>query len=235
MPNTICKPFVKARLPMQFKGQKAVIGCKWMRLGRTCCRALCYCVPAWLTDFRRQKHAMSCDRKFWCHAHAKAKASAGHAHTTKALAVPPALAAMGYEPANGGWQLRPGKSSFGSCAHCPPTNVLTFWTQQTPGISTRNRPRRAANWCISTPVAKRDSWLGVAFRVFWPLITPQTRSADVESTRVVRRIHEILGRVFFISATNRSVARLVCHDWVVAEVRANRSSAGIVFCPCCVM
>ena len=56
-----------------------------------------------------QKHAMSCDRKFWCHAHAKAKASAGHAHTTKALAVPPALAAMGYEPANGGWQLRPGK------------------------------------------------------------------------------------------------------------------------------
>merc|ERR1712216_112075 len=57
-----------------------------------------------------QKHAMSCDRKFWCHAHAKAKASAGHAHTTKALAVPPALAAMGYEPANGGWQLRPGTS-----------------------------------------------------------------------------------------------------------------------------
>jgi hypothetical protein len=55
---------------------------------------------------------MSCDRKFWCHAQAKARASAGHAHTTKALAVPPALAAMGYEPANGGWQLRPGT------AHC---------------------------------------------------------------------------------------------------------------------
>ena len=54
---------------------------------------------------------MSCDRKFWCHAHAKSKASAGHAHTTKALAVPPALAAMGYEPANGGWQLRPGTAT----------------------------------------------------------------------------------------------------------------------------
>ena len=72
-------------------------------------------LPAGLTNFCGQKHAMSCDRKFWCHAHAKAKASAGHAHTTKALAVPPALAAMGYEPANGGWQLRPGKS-FVSCA-----------------------------------------------------------------------------------------------------------------------
>ena len=58
------------------------------------------------------KHAMSCDRKFWCHAQAKARASAGHAHTTKALAVPPALAAMGYEPANGGWQLRPDARNF---------------------------------------------------------------------------------------------------------------------------
>ena len=67
---------------------------------------------------------MSCDRKFWCHAHAKAKASAGHAHTTKALAVPPALAAMGYEPANGGWQLRPGKSFLHVGWPSPKTGIL---------------------------------------------------------------------------------------------------------------
>jgi len=59
-----------------------------------------------------QKHGMICDRKFWCHHHAKARASAGHAHTTQALAVPPALAAMGYEPAAGGWQLRSDARNF---------------------------------------------------------------------------------------------------------------------------
>ena len=66
------------------------------------------------TDFlgTLQKHGVSCDRKFWCHANAKKQASAGHAHTTKALAVPPALAAMGYEAANGGWQLRPDARNF---------------------------------------------------------------------------------------------------------------------------
>ena len=61
-----------------------------------------------------QKHAMSCDRKFWCHAHAKAMAAKGQApaHTTKALAVPPVLAAMGYEATSGGWQLRADARNF---------------------------------------------------------------------------------------------------------------------------
>eukprot|EP00286_Rhodomonas_abbreviata_P026375 CAMPEP_0181304112 /NCGR_PEP_ID=MMETSP1101-20121128/8954_1 /TAXON_ID=46948 /ORGANISM="Rhodomonas abbreviata, Strain Caron Lab Isolate" /LENGTH=60 /DNA_ID=CAMNT_0023409803 /DNA_START=210 /DNA_END=392 /DNA_ORIENTATION=+ len=52
--------------------------------------------------------SMSCDRKFWCHNHH----GIHHAHTTKALAVPPLLAAMGYEPANGGWQLRSDARNF---------------------------------------------------------------------------------------------------------------------------
>ena len=55
---------------------------------------------------------MKCDRKFWCHEHAKAMAAAGHAHTTKALAMPPALAAMGYQPANGGWELSPNARNY---------------------------------------------------------------------------------------------------------------------------
>jgi hypothetical protein len=112
-----------------------------------------------------QKHAMSCDRKFWCHAHAKSKASAGHAHTTKALAVPPALAAMGYEPANGGWQLRPGTAHC-SCAHAAPKyrstgclerdlglmvacqvmrlTMFSWWKTQMPGTSTE----RAVAACV---------------------------------------------------------------------------------------
>jgi len=56
-----------------------------------------------------QGNALSCDRKFWCHNH---KELANKAHTTKALAVPPLLAAMGYEPANGGWQLKPDARNF---------------------------------------------------------------------------------------------------------------------------
>ncbi|EKX33531.1 hypothetical protein GUITHDRAFT_120276 [Guillardia theta CCMP2712] len=53
---------------------------------------------------------MSCDRKFWCHHQSNDKVQ--HAHTTKALAVPPLLAAMGYEPAKGGWQLRSDARNF---------------------------------------------------------------------------------------------------------------------------
>eukprot|EP00293_Proteomonas_sulcata_P003621 CAMPEP_0184327118 /NCGR_PEP_ID=MMETSP1049-20130417/142925_1 /TAXON_ID=77928 /ORGANISM="Proteomonas sulcata, Strain CCMP704" /LENGTH=131 /DNA_ID=CAMNT_0026649355 /DNA_START=780 /DNA_END=1175 /DNA_ORIENTATION=- len=56
-----------------------------------------------------QAHDMTCDRKFWCHEKAR---NLHHAHTTKALAVPPLLAAMGYEPAKGGWELRPNARNF---------------------------------------------------------------------------------------------------------------------------
>jgi len=72
------------------------------------CRSVTSCFTG--TDLgllsRQAKSALSCDRKFWC------KSEARHVHTTKALAVPPLLAAMGYEQAQGGWKLRQGARNF---------------------------------------------------------------------------------------------------------------------------